>query len=590
VHLASAVFGAGACATLWWIARALIPALAPAYVAALGLGVSRTFWSQAIIAEVYTLNVLLFLCALAACLSYLREPRRGPLLALALLAGLALSNHWPLTLLAAPGLIVALWPARTHLRRHLPREALRMIALFGLGLAPYAWMVLRSRTSPELAFHAALDGWDDVKDYVLRSTYAEGSSSVSASASDQLRFAGFYLREALWQYTPLGAALAGLGAVVGWRRWGAALSAGLTAAFLGATIGLLALLQVDYEFLNRAVLMVFPLIPYAVMALWMGLGFAWVAQRLPTPVRGGFAAGALGLALTTLILVANLAHNDRSEYAFADRWGRGVLESLEPDATVFTRRDHETFVLGYLHSIEGVRPDLRLLMEWGVGISLDGRLFHPIDVPTDEKESRVVEYVRSTEHDAYFFVRPPRPLGHADMGLYWRVDPRARDGRAVVRLNPSLLELFREMEAAHDVSDPWTRYVQGEQIAAMARVLTGMVHLHPDRDLAERFREDLDRASAHYLGLMERIALLVREEGAPLEELLAWTERAEELLDDTVSKANRSWLYLTRGRILVKMGRGREALTSFNRSTSIFPDPSNPAFAERSDLLQELRS
>ena len=75
-----------------------------------------------------------------------------------------------------------------------------------------------------------------------------------------------------------------------------------------------------------------------------------------------------------------------------------------------------------------------------------------------------------------------------------------------------------------------------------------------------------------------------------MEELLDWTDRAEALLDETASKANESWLHLTRGRILVKLGREREALSSFDRATSIFNDPSNPAFGERRRLLQRLRN
>ena len=61
VHLASALFGALTGVLAWLCARRLAPGRLPAYLAALGLGVSPVFWSQAIIAEVYTLNTFFFL-------------------------------------------------------------------------------------------------------------------------------------------------------------------------------------------------------------------------------------------------------------------------------------------------------------------------------------------------------------------------------------------------------------------------------------------------------------------------------------------------------------------------------------------------
>src|SRR6185295_11010858 len=61
VHLASALFGALSGAALWLCVRALVGARLPAYLAALALGLSPVFWSQSIVAEVYTLNTFFLL-------------------------------------------------------------------------------------------------------------------------------------------------------------------------------------------------------------------------------------------------------------------------------------------------------------------------------------------------------------------------------------------------------------------------------------------------------------------------------------------------------------------------------------------------
>src|SRR5438067_11583897 len=105
VHLASAMFGALTGGAAWLCARALVGGRLPAYLAALALGVSPVFWSQAIIAEVYTLNPFFFLSlvfmGLQACLpSTLANPAARRMLPwMALVFGLSLSNHYPLMLL-----------------------------------------------------------------------------------------------------------------------------------------------------------------------------------------------------------------------------------------------------------------------------------------------------------------------------------------------------------------------------------------------------------------------------------------------------------------------------------------------------------
>jgi hypothetical protein len=160
VHLASAFFGALTCAAVWLCARTLAGGRLPAYVAALGLGLSPVFWSQAIIAEVYTLNTFLFVVlvylGLQACPPGGAPARGGPYLVpwMALLFGLALSNHWPLMLLVAPAFAVLLWPRRSEILARLPH----LILLVLVGLLPYAWLVYRSWMALPISFYGQLDG------------------------------------------------------------------------------------------------------------------------------------------------------------------------------------------------------------------------------------------------------------------------------------------------------------------------------------------------------------------------------------------------------------------------------------------------
>ncbi len=60
VHLLSAFFGGLTCVALWLVIRSLLGNAVSAYTGALLYGLSSTFWSQAIIAESYTLNTFFF--------------------------------------------------------------------------------------------------------------------------------------------------------------------------------------------------------------------------------------------------------------------------------------------------------------------------------------------------------------------------------------------------------------------------------------------------------------------------------------------------------------------------------------------------
>src|SRR5260221_4003365 len=148
VHLASALFGALTGGAAWLCARVLIAGRLPAYLAAFALGVSPVFWSQAIIAEVYTLNTFFFLVlvfmGLQACPPSTQAPvaRSGGRMLpwMALVFGLSLSNHYPLMLLVAPAFVILLWP----LRRELLSRLRMLSSLVILRLLPYAWVVRRS--------------------------------------------------------------------------------------------------------------------------------------------------------------------------------------------------------------------------------------------------------------------------------------------------------------------------------------------------------------------------------------------------------------------------------------------------------------
>ena len=80
-HMLSAVFAAATCTMLWVLCFRVLRSRVLAYTSALGYGLSASFWSQAIIAEVYTLeHLLLFFVAVLVLprFTVTRQPRSSP--------------------------------------------------------------------------------------------------------------------------------------------------------------------------------------------------------------------------------------------------------------------------------------------------------------------------------------------------------------------------------------------------------------------------------------------------------------------------------------------------------------------------------
>ena len=361
VHLASALFGALSGAAAWLCARALVPGRLPAYVAAFGLGLSPVFWSQSIIAEVYTLNsfFLLVLVFLGLRVAPPLAPPPAPaeqarlLSWMALIFGLSLSNHWPLMLLVTPAFAVLLWPVRDELLRRFGSLSWLVI----LGLLPYLWMVMRSWIAIPISFDGPLESIPEIWFFLARKGYAGIDQSMSANWLDRIKFFEFLGGQLLVQFAFAGTLAAAAGFAVQWRLLGRRVAAFLTVAFLMPSAGLLLLLGFDYSAFWKHVFHVYPLPAYAVAALWMGLGFCWLADRYALRRTHTVVAGVV---LLGLILAVGARSNLASSNDWAARYAQVILRTLPKDAVVFAQGEADLAPMAYFLMIENWRPDVTL--------------------------------------------------------------------------------------------------------------------------------------------------------------------------------------------------------------------------------------
>jgi len=172
-------------------------------------------------------------------------------------------------------------------------------------------------------------------------------------------------RELLW----LGAGLALIGLVAGWRRrWPVLFPVLVMAANLGAMA--LHGSRTDLFIWHR-----YYIPSYFMAALLAGMGAHALAERIKGPVR------LLPLALPAVALMLGWAQFDRSRYRIAEDFSRTLLGTLPPGAHLAADDDNILFVLIYLYWVEGLRPDVDLLLQ-GVGeASLPPLRFNPDSNP-----------------------------------------------------------------------------------------------------------------------------------------------------------------------------------------------------------------
>jgi hypothetical protein len=579
VHLASAMFGALTCGAAWLCARALVGGRLPAYLAAIGLGVSPVFWSQAIIAEVYTLNTFFFLSlvfmGLQACPPSLQggeSAHHSRLLPwMALVFGLSLSNHYPLMLLVAPAFLILLWP----LRRELLQRFGMLSWLVILGLVPYVWMVRRSWSALPISFNGPLETIQEIAFFLSRAGYADVDHSVSASWLDHVRFFDFFCRELLRQFAVIGTLFAAAGFAVQWRILGRRVAAFMSVAFLMPSVLLLLLLGLDYDSFRAHVFHVFPLPAYAIGALWMALGFEWSIERYARRPSYAVAAAAAVLAV---VLVNGARINLLSVDDWGARYAQAMLRTLPRNAVVITTGDPDLAPMAYFHMIENQRPDITLYDP--KGMILGNRLFHPLRTDADTKQ-RVVDQMIDQQTNPVVFTLDTYPrYAQRDHWLFVEVDKSSTDTeRVAVDIAEEAARFFKESVLGAYDANAWVAFIQGELRRHYAMLLARTLSRSHPPD--ERTRRDIDLLAKDFygaLGIAE--GLLANQEGYAPGVVEGFLEKARDAMPADVPKENLSRFFYLRGILRANMRDGAGATRDLEASVSVWPSPGNPAFKE----------
>jgi hypothetical protein len=421
----SALWGGVTVALVYLLTRRTLQITAPrvaawkhralALLAALTFAVTPTFWSQAVIAEVYTLNaafmtaVLLGLTLWAGRRKTGDRPGRQALFWTAALYGLSLTHHRTMLLLA-PTIAVYLWYARRprvpwrerfdSLTRALPLVLIPLLLYLYIPLrapqAPYAHIVI-SPTQTLNLYQANVPGFIA---YVTGETFGGEIRTTTVALAHLPDALNMLVREMTWPGVALG--------VCG------ALWLGRRSRRLLALSGLSFLSLLIFNlFYGIGDIFVYYIPLYLIWTLWAALGILglgelarlgllWRASKAGRVVRPmpatlsdtlGIRPGvrrpvtvailALLFVLPVTIFTRNYALVDQSRNNQMTTGWQGILAQAIPENAILISNDRDEMTpLMYFQYVEGIRPDITGLFpligpaaDWGdVGQVVDNAL------------------------------------------------------------------------------------------------------------------------------------------------------------------------------------------------------------------------
>ncbi len=348
MNLLSAFFASLTAVMIYLIGRALNHDHLIATLTSLIAAFSFTFWSQAVVAEVYTLAALFFCALIFFTLLWLKDRQERWVLLLALTAGFAMTHHVIIAVFFPIFLIFILLNKPGLLKDW--KLIARVISLFLLPLLLYLYLPIRSAANP-------LNDWGNPE------TFSRMIDHVTAN-----QFSGLFLKQgsagfmfqwnvfidALWkQFPSFLLILIVIALIAGLKREKKILFFFLALLAVGICYSLAYFVtDIEPQFIYT----------FICLALFMGMGLNGLQQWLQKGKKARIPwVGAGILAIIALLpLAVNWTKCDQSGNYLARNYGRNMIATLEKDSALIIDGENELFIAAYLKIVEGLRPDVNV--------------------------------------------------------------------------------------------------------------------------------------------------------------------------------------------------------------------------------------
>ena len=409
---------------------------APALGSGLLMAFSRTLWSYATIAEVYTLNTLLILIVFLLMARWRRRiiaerrhvglaanaGRNVPavtahdafLYAASAVFGLALGVHHVTVALMLPALAVLVY--RTEGLSFFTSKRLLFAALFSLAsfFAVYTYL-------PLAAWRAPVINWGNPRSLEEIWWHITGrqyqvffSFSLKEMGEQFVEFGRMALREFGPPWMPVALILAGVGFGSVFKR------DRTTFWFLSLILGANLVYGLSYSIAEDKDAYYLP--GFVSLAIAAGFGLRWLIQlglSKSLPAKRTYLVAALPVLLSAVIaFTGNWHFNNRRHYFIASDYVENLLSAIEPNGLLLTMDWQVASPMLYAQEIEGRRRDVKV-----VDVKLLHRLWYfdylrraypgLIERSRDQVDAYVAD-LKAWEHDPQAYAN--------DQALTWRIN------------------------------------------------------------------------------------------------------------------------------------------------------------------------
>ncbi len=426
MNLLSAFFASLAAVLIYLINRVLTHGRLISVLVSLTAAFAFTFWSQAVVAEVYTLAALFFCTLIFLTLLWLKTRKQHWLLLLALTAGLALTHHVIIAVFY-PVFFIFILLNKPRLIRDWKLIA-ETACLFLLPLLLYLYLPIRSALDP-LNDWGSPETFSAMMDHITAKQF--GGLFLKHGLDGVLFQLNIFIDALLKQFPFILLILAAVGIMVGFKRERKIVLFLLALLVVNISYSLAYYItDIEPHFINI----------FLLLALFLGMALDYLFGQIKKVKK--VQVHWLGVGILIIIALLPLGFNrtkcDQSDNYLARNYGLNMLNSLEENGILFIDGEAELFIAAYLKIVEGLRPDVEVY---------DARqnIFLIPAMKTKDKKKVTVKNLFQfaqkmvTDQKPVYFTNPIfGNLRFAEYGLLYRVLPGG--------------------ETSNPIKDPWEKY------------------------------------------------------------------------------------------------------------------------------------